>query len=88
MLTGRLVCVSEWWSEEEHRINSTLQGAARRAALCELLEQETQHIATIGLHRSAALSDTWDRGIRKFLDKVRGHAFEPVGSNFRLAETV
>lgn len=66
------MCVSEWWSEEEHRINTTLQGAARRAALCELLEQETQHIATIGLHRSAALSDTWDRSIRRFLDKVRG----------------
>ncbi|XP_075884917.1 IQ motif and ubiquitin-like domain-containing protein isoform X2 [Nelusetta ayraudi] len=61
--------LEKWWSEEERRINTTLQGAARRAALCELLEQETQHIATIGLHRSAAVSDTWDRSIRKFLDK-------------------
>lgn len=50
-----------------------MQGAARRAALCQLLEDETQHIATIGLHRSAAVSDTWDRSIRKFLDKVSAH---------------
>lgn len=68
------LCVSEWWNEEEQRINATLQGAERRAALCALLEQETQHIATIGLHRSAAVSNNWDKNIRKFLDKVRGHS--------------
>lgn len=69
-----VLCASEWWTEEENRINATMQGAARRAALCQLLEDETQHIATIGLHRSAAVSDTWDKSIRRFLDKVSAHA--------------
>lgn len=67
------MCVSEWRREEERRINSSLRGAERRAALCSLLEQETQHIATIGRHHIAAETDNHDKTVRKLLDKVRGH---------------
>ncbi|GLD61737.1 IQ and ubiquitin-like domain-containing protein [Lates japonicus] len=41
----------------------------RKAALCLLLEQEAQLIATIGRHRIAVHNNNYDKTIRKFLDK-------------------
>ncbi len=48
---------TEWRKEELERINSTLSGAERKAALCVLLEQETQLVASIGRHKLDAESE-------------------------------
>ncbi|KAF3855298.1 hypothetical protein F7725_023353 [Dissostichus mawsoni] len=59
-----------WWrSEEEQQINSSLRGAERKAALCFLLETETQLIAAIGHHRIAVQNNNYDKVVRNLLDK-------------------
>lgn len=68
------LCVSEWRSEEEQRISSSLRGAERKAALCALLDQEMDLIAAIGRHHIAVHSDNYDKAVRNFLDKVRGRS--------------
>lgn len=65
------VCVSEWRCDEEQRINSSLRGAERKAALCSLLEQEAQLIADIGRHQITVQQNNYDKTVRNFLDKVR-----------------
>lgn len=52
------------------RINRTLTGAERKAALCGLLEQETQLIASIGRHKLNADEDNQQKAVLHFLDKV------------------
>ncbi|XP_044211544.1 IQ and ubiquitin-like domain-containing protein isoform X1 [Thunnus albacares] len=61
--------LEKWRREEEQRINSSLRGAERKAALCLLLEQETQLIAAIGCHRIAVQNNNYDKTVRNFLDK-------------------
>ncbi|XP_018560559.1 LOW QUALITY PROTEIN: IQ and ubiquitin-like domain-containing protein [Lates calcarifer] len=61
--------LEKWRCEEEQTINSSLCGSERKAALCLLLEQEAQLIATIGRHRIAVHNNNYDKTIRKFLDK-------------------
>ena len=51
-------------------IEETLTGAERKAALCQLLDQETQLIASIGRHKLSADSDNKQKMIKDFLDKV------------------
>jgi len=78
---SELSVFSEWRCEEEQRINSSLRGAERKAALCSLLQQETQLIDHIGRHRIAARSDNYEQSVMSFLDKVRGHcSTSPPGS--------
>ena len=60
----------EWRQEELETINASLSGAKRKAALCHLLDQETQLIASIGRHKLEADTDNKQRAIQKFLDKV------------------
>lgn len=74
-----LVCVSEWRCEEEQRINSSLRGAERKAALCSLLEQETLHIAAIGRHQIAARIINDNKTVNNLLDKVRGFCWLGLG---------
>ena len=62
--------LSEWRQEELERINNTLQGAERKAALCMLLDQETQLISAIGRHKLEADTENKDKRIQDFLDKV------------------
>ncbi|XP_037539684.1 IQ and ubiquitin-like domain-containing protein [Nematolebias whitei] len=62
-------CVSEWRREEEQQINSSLQGAQRKAALCFLLEQETELIAAIGHHHINVQADNHDQIIQDFLNR-------------------
>lgn len=62
--------MSEWRIEEVERINVTLSGAERKAALCALLEQETQFISSIERHRMAAGTRNQDKAIQAFLNKV------------------
>ncbi|XP_029010582.1 IQ and ubiquitin-like domain-containing protein isoform X2 [Betta splendens] len=61
--------LEKWRCEEEQKINSSLRGAERKAALCSLLDQETQLIAAIGRHRIAVQHNNYDKTIRHFLDK-------------------
>ena len=63
--------ITEWREEEVGRINSELTGAERKAALCQLLEQETQLIASVGRHKLEADGDNRKLIVQKFLDKVR-----------------
>ncbi len=83
------LCVfSEWGCEEEQRIDSSLRGADRKAALCSLLEQETQLIAAIGQHRIAVHNDNYDKAVRKFLDKVTDPPQPPQTSECPLSKKV
>ncbi|XP_041652054.1 IQ and ubiquitin-like domain-containing protein [Cheilinus undulatus] len=61
--------LEKWRIEEEQNINSSLRGAERKAALCSLLEQETQLISAIGQHRIAAQNINYDKAVKSFLDK-------------------
>ncbi|XP_059190427.1 IQ and ubiquitin-like domain-containing protein [Centropristis striata] len=61
--------LEKWRCEEEERINSSLRGAERKAALCSVLEQETQLIAAIGRHRIAVQNNNYNKAVRSFLDK-------------------
>ncbi|XP_072601371.1 IQ motif and ubiquitin-like domain-containing protein isoform X7 [Vulpes vulpes] len=58
-----------WRQEEFARINQSFTGAERKAALCELLEKETQIIASIGRHRYIANMANREALIQTFLDK-------------------
>lgn len=56
--------------EEIERINSTLTGAERKAALCMLLDQETQLLAAIDRHKIETNIDNKEQYIQDFLNKV------------------
>ncbi|XP_077896421.1 IQ motif and ubiquitin-like domain-containing protein isoform X2 [Ictidomys tridecemlineatus] len=58
-----------WHQEELSRINQCLTGAERKAALCELLDKETQIIASIGRHRSIAYLEREESEKQAFLNK-------------------
>ncbi|XP_012508216.1 PREDICTED: IQ and ubiquitin-like domain-containing protein [Propithecus coquereli] len=58
-----------WRQEEVTRINQSFTGAERKAALCEILEKETQIIASIGRHRYIAYTESQDAAVQAFLDK-------------------
>lgn len=62
--------LEKWRQEELTRINETLTGAERKAALCMLLDQETQLITAIGRHKLEADSENKDKRIHNFLDKA------------------
>lgn len=64
-------CVDTVWRKEElEGINSTFTGAERKAALCGLLEKETQLIACIGRHKINAVEENHEKAILFFLEKV------------------
>ncbi|KAM9246548.1 IQ motif and ubiquitin-like domain-containing protein [Leptosomus discolor] len=58
-----------WRQEETERINRTLTGAERKAALCGLLEQEAQLIASIGRQKINADEENQQKAILHFLGK-------------------
>ncbi|KFQ41166.1 IQ and ubiquitin-like domain-containing protein, partial [Nestor notabilis] len=58
-----------WRQEETEQINRTLTGAERKAALCGLLEQEAQLIASIGRHKLNADEENRQKVILHFLNK-------------------
>jgi len=62
--------LQKWRSEELERINQTLSGAERKAALCQLLEQETNLIGSIGRHKIEADTENRQKRIQGFLDKA------------------
>ncbi|OXB71202.1 UNVERIFIED_CONTAM: hypothetical protein H355_010138 [Colinus virginianus] len=61
--------LESWRREEVERINRTLTGAERKAALCGLLEEETQLIASIGRHKLNADKENEQKAVLHFLDK-------------------
>nr|XP_061812979.1 IQ and ubiquitin-like domain-containing protein [Nerophis lumbriciformis] len=61
--------LEKWRIDKERQINQTMRGAERKAALCSLLEQETQYIASIGRHGIAIWNNNYNKTVRKFLDK-------------------
>ncbi|XP_068943212.1 IQ motif and ubiquitin-like domain-containing protein [Petaurus breviceps papuanus] len=58
-----------WRQEQLSYIDETFTGAKRKAALCELLEKETQIIAAIGRQRIRANNQNYEKSIYAFLDK-------------------
>ncbi|KAL9853445.1 IQ motif and ubiquitin-like domain-containing protein isoform 2-T5 [Geothlypis trichas] len=58
-----------WMQEETERINRTLTGAKRKAALYALLEEETELIACIGMHKLSANLENQQKAILQFLGK-------------------
>ncbi|GAB1290595.1 IQ and ubiquitin-like domain-containing protein [Apodemus speciosus] len=58
-----------WRQEEVSQVDQYPSAAERKAALCELLEKETQIIASIGRHRYVARMEKQDAAIQAFLDK-------------------
>ncbi|KAK1887762.1 IQ and ubiquitin-like domain containing protein [Dissostichus eleginoides] len=57
--------------EDFNLLYHALERAERKAALCFLLETETQLIAAIGHHRIAVQNNNYDKVVRNLLDKVR-----------------
>ncbi|NXA98412.1 IQUB protein, partial [Melanocharis versteri] len=57
-----------WVQEETEQINRTLTGAERKAALCALLEEETQLIACIGMHKLDANVENQQKAILQLLE--------------------
>ncbi|XP_034306877.2 IQ motif and ubiquitin-like domain-containing protein isoform X1 [Magallana gigas] len=62
--------LEKWRQEELERINGTSDGAERKAALCMLLDQETQLISAIGRHKLEADTENKDKRIQAFLNKA------------------
>lgn len=58
-----------WRQEEVTQVEQYSSEAERKAALCELLEKETQIIASIGRHRYVAQLERQDVATQAFLDK-------------------
>ncbi|KAM8891052.1 IQ motif and ubiquitin-like domain-containing protein isoform 1-T2 [Spinachia spinachia] len=58
-----------WRREEEQRISGCLRGADRKAALCSLLEVETQLISGIERHHVAARDAGRERAVSSLLDE-------------------
>ena len=65
-----------WRQDELGLINETMTGAERKAALCSLLEQEAQLIASIGQHKNAAARENKERNTKRFLDAVSKFVYE------------
>ncbi|XP_041965152.1 IQ and ubiquitin-like domain-containing protein [Alosa sapidissima] len=61
--------LEKWRKEEMEQIDSSLSGPERKAALCALLEKETQLIASIGRHRIVAGERNQSKAVQAFLDK-------------------
>lgn len=62
--------VAVWRQEEMAHIDATTSGAERKAALCSLLEQEAQLIASIGRHKVVADEENEASDAFRFLNKV------------------
>ncbi|KAM9313229.1 IQ motif and ubiquitin-like domain-containing protein [Gastrophryne carolinensis] len=61
--------LESWRKEELERINQQYTGAERKAALCSLLEQETQLISSIGRHKTDAGEENQQKAIQSLLSK-------------------
>lgn len=62
--------LEKWRVEEENKIKSILTGAEKKVAMAELLERETELIATINRHRMKATADNKQAKNIKVLEKT------------------
>ncbi len=62
--------LEKWRNEELLKINATKTGAARKAALAMLVEQETELIATIERYKTEASKENREKQIQLLLQKV------------------
>jgi len=63
-------CLEKWRVEEMERINTTLDGAERKAAMCMLLDQETELLSAVERHKNEANIDNREKKITGFLEKT------------------
>ncbi|GAB1609628.1 IQ and ubiquitin-like domain-containing protein, partial [Argonauta hians] len=62
--------LEKWRLQEIAKINDTLTGAERKAALYMLLNQELEHLAAIGRHQAIADDIVAEKNIQAFLNKT------------------
>jgi IQ and ubiquitin-like domain-containing protein len=62
--------LEKWRNEEMSKINETKTGAARKAALAMLVDQEAELIATIERYKIEAGKENKEKDIQKLLQKV------------------
>ena len=62
--------LEKWRYEEIKKINDTKSGAARKAALALLVDQESELIATIERYKIEASQENKEKNIQKLLEKV------------------
>jgi len=65
-----LVLQTEWCHEELAIINAMKQGAERKAALCRLLDHQTQMLASIDYYKKIAVQENSKKAAHHFLHKV------------------
>ncbi|KAH9490582.1 hypothetical protein Btru_033588 [Bulinus truncatus] len=65
-----LHCLEKWRLDEVERINSTLTEAERKAALCMLLDEETELLSAIERHKNEASLENRQKQIMSFLEKA------------------
>ena len=72
LILNKVICSFSlvWRQDELERINSTTSGPERKAALCMLLEQEANLIASVGQHKIIADEENQEKQIRNFLNAV------------------
>ncbi|KAL8612502.1 hypothetical protein ACOMHN_053756 [Nucella lapillus] len=72
--------LEKWRVEELERINNQLTGAERKAAMCMLLDQETQLLSAIDRHKLETGVDNKQQRIQDFLEKAaapkKWHGFD------------
>lgn len=78
----------EWRLEEIERINTTLTGAERKAALCMLLDQETELLSAIERHKNEASLENRDKRIMAFLEKVTKLKFLKICCHYNVGELI
>ncbi|CAF0827647.1 unnamed protein product [Adineta steineri] len=62
--------LEKWREEEIAKINATKQGAARKAALALLVDEETELLATIDRYKTEAQKYNKEANIQRFLERV------------------
>jgi hypothetical protein len=62
--------LEKWRYEELSKINATKSGAARKAALAMLVDQEAELIGTIERYKIEASKENKEKQIQKLLEKV------------------
>ncbi|CAF3144279.1 unnamed protein product [Rotaria sp. Silwood2] len=62
--------LEKWREEEIAKINATKQGAARKAALALLVDEETELLATIDRYKTEAQKYNKEVNIQRFLERV------------------
>jgi hypothetical protein len=74
--------LEKWRNEELAKINATKTGAARKAALAILVDQEAELIATIERYKIEASKENKEKKIQNLLEKV--HSLANYNKNYKI----